>query len=338
MKKVLSLAIAAALAAPVAVMADATVYGQANLAVQSLDPFIDTNADGYPDAVGDTVDGIESYSSRVGVKGSEDLGDGLKAVYTMEFGVDMDGSGTLSGRNQFVGLASDSLGTILLGRHDSPLKMSQGNFDQFNDQPADIAGVMPGEDRFPNVAAYVSPSFAGFTFVGATVAGEDPANDYNSLNDHWSVAGMYSNGPFFVGLGYNNYKVGGQNPDLLRVTGTYAGDMFEVGLMYSDMGFDGIPGAKDSTAYGISGALKLGGGHKIKAQYLDGDSPVAGVAIPPGVELVAAGNDDSVTQWAVGYDYSLSKRSSVYVSYTEMELDSVSDNAKALSLGMLHKF
>ena len=163
MKKILSLAIAAALVAPVAAMAEATVYGKAHMVIQN------TSEDDGTDEV--DVWSVDSIDSRVGVKGSEDLGGGLKAVYKFEFKVNLDDGSGLGDRNQYVGLAG-GFGTLLLGRHDTPLKMSQGKFDQFGDVAGDIKSVIPGEDRVDNVIAYVSPSMDGLSFVGALVAGE----------------------------------------------------------------------------------------------------------------------------------------------------------------------
>ncbi|HHT00545.1 MAG TPA: porin, partial [Thiomicrospira sp.] len=77
-KNIIALAVAAAFAAPVA-MADApTVYGKLNLNVSSIT---------------DKGNGVNDVASRVGIKGSEDLGDGLKAIYKMEFELDVEGTG-----------------------------------------------------------------------------------------------------------------------------------------------------------------------------------------------------------------------------------------------------
>ncbi|NCN67201.1 MAG: porin, partial [Piscirickettsiaceae bacterium CG_4_9_14_0_2_um_filter_44_546] len=105
-KNMIALAIASAIAAP-AVMADApTVYGKVNSVIQSNKAGNDT---------GMTVD---SVASRVGVKGSADLGNDLQAVYKFEFEVQMDKGDILKNRNQYVGLAG-GFGTMLMGRHDT---------------------------------------------------------------------------------------------------------------------------------------------------------------------------------------------------------------------------
>jgi len=340
MKKLLPLAIAAALVAPAAAMADATVFGKVHMIVQ--------NYDNGSDSTWST----DSVFSRVGVKGSEDLGDGLKAVYHLEFGVNPDASGTLSNRNQFVGLAG-GFGTVLAGRHDTPLKMSQGSFDEFGDLPwGDITRVMPGEDRLGNVLAYVSPNMSGLTIVGAAVAGElgDTGNaatsDLTSLYDHISLAGLYSNGPIFASLAYNSYDTGNllaqsYSPSLLRATFVWNGGNWQAGAMYSNFSTDDLGGLDDVTSWGLSGHFMVTANDKIKAQYLSGDAPVAhvndlGVSFSPNITV--AGGDDQVDMWSIGYEHSFSKRTYVHVGYTAYSVDSIADDQSAFFGGLVHSF
>jgi len=336
MKKVLSLAIAAALVAPAAAMAEATLFGKAHFIIQNVDDNENTgvkSGETQASEVGD-VWSVDSIHSRVGVKGSEDLGNGMTAVYHFEFKVHQDdGSDGLGNRNQFIGLAG-GFGTVLLGRHDTPLKMSQGKFDQFGDLPwGDLANVIPGDDRVDNVIAYVSPAFSGLTFVGALVAGEEgdsititettiPATftsfpELTGFADHISLAGLYSNGPIFASLAYNQYDLGGLSkqtadivntlegntalsggakPTLLRATFVWDGGMWTAGAMFSslDLDLESTLGAStdgyESDAFGLSGSFKIGANGKIKAQYLSGDGPTSTVNGIVG-EVVSGLND-----------------------------------------------
>ncbi len=143
-KKILAAAVAAAMVAPAAAFAnDVTIYGIAHLSVDWLDSD-NEGVDGWD---------IQSNASRLGFKGTEDLANGLKAIWKMEFGVDLADSGSCpstvssaaglvgsptvgqgnftgkcttdvwSARNAYVGLAG-GWGTFLIGRHDTPMKMS----------------------------------------------------------------------------------------------------------------------------------------------------------------------------------------------------------------------
>jgi len=359
MKKLLPLAIAAALAVPAAAMADATVYGKIHAAYDFTDQQIswsDENDDIDWFSFDDTVAQLNSHNSRVGIKGSEDLGNGLKAIYKLEFAVDIaeDGEGGLvKGRNQYVGLAG-GFGTLLVGRHDTPLKMSQGKFDVFNDTYADMKRVIPGEDRLGNVGAYISPDWAGFTFAGAMVAGEegdkakaralgvDP--DLTSVADHYSLAGLYNNGPFYGALAYNGYDLGvyDANPSMWRATFVFQTDMYQVGALWSTTDHD-TSGVSDSDAWGLSGAFTFAGAHTIKAEYLEGDNPVRGIndilanGFSPDV-LVPVPGDDKAKQWTIGYDFSFSKRTTLYALYNNYEIDSIKDEEGTVSIGMIHDF
>jgi predicted porin len=337
MKKILSLAIATALVAPAAAMADATLYGKAHMVIQNT-----SEDDGTTD--GD-VWSVDSIDSRVGIKGSEDLGGGLKAVYKFEFKINHDDGDGLGDRNQYAGLAGD-FGTVLLGRHDTPLKMSQGKFDQFGDVAGDIKTVIPGEDRVDNVIAYVSPSMGGFSIVGATVAGElgDGANIDDDdalvgLFDHISLAGIYSNGPLYASLAYNSYDLGvvaDADPSLIRATFIWKGGMWQVGAMFSSLDFDDA--GEDADAFGVNGNIKIGGSGKIKAQYLSGDAPIGKAPIKPSVKVTDGSEGNDVTQWSLGYEHSLSKQTKVHVGYTMYEEDESEYEENTLFGGLIHKF
>ncbi len=232
-KKLLAAAVVAAVAASPAAFADSTVYGKLHTAIQYNDFEI-------PDGAGGKIDqsnySVESNASRLGFKGSEDLGNGLKAIYQIEFGISSDGglaqtnantgprTPINNARNTFVGLSGD-WGTALVGRHDTPMKMAfyaSGNellgdsiIDLNDDQS--LIGVFQ-EVRASNAIAYVSPNFSGFTVVGAIIPGEEietPATGpvpmpysplgkeaRDGLADHWSVGAMYSGNGLKVSGGY----------------------------------------------------------------------------------------------------------------------------------------
>jgi predicted porin len=266
-KKILSLAIAAAMVAPAAALAEATLYGKLHVSIDYADVknvnVVGRDLDGIPynafygnpnaltangritpaapntihfDAAGNPIVrggqdfngwGISrgntyipgaSRSNRIGVKGSEDLGNGLKAIYQVELGINLSdtnqnvasGSDAITYRNTFVGLAGN-WGTALVGRHDTPLKISTGKLDLFSDTMADYNGTVGFDDlRIDNAIAYISPSFSGFSFMGAIVAGggatagAGPNVNEDSLAGAFSLAGIYNNGPFYASVAYES--------------------------------------------------------------------------------------------------------------------------------------
>jgi predicted porin len=217
-KNLIALAVASAVVAAPAAMADAKVYGQVHV---SLDKASGTDMN------------MTDRDSRIGVKGSNDLNHGLKAVYQMEFGVKVGDkfdtstdSKAFSGRNTFVGLAGD-FGTVLFGRHDTPLKMSQAKFDLFGDTASDIAkpqGKVTGEVRGEKVVAYVSPSFSGVTVVAAQVQDGDSTTDWTSYAVNYDGMGIHA------AYAADNT----QADDRTRFTAYYKNDMFQVGAMMEE--------------------------------------------------------------------------------------------------------
>jgi predicted porin len=311
-KNIIALAIASAIAAPV-VMADApTVYGIANVAVNG-------NAAGKD--MGMTVDNV---ASRLGVKGSEDLGNGLKAVYQFEFSVNID-PGTITARNQFVGLAG-GFGTVLMGRHDTPLKMSQpkdlfddGSFD--NGKMTNVIGG--GEDRLPNVVAYVSPSFGGVTLVGAFVSTET-AQKNAGLSNIMSFAAMYGSKKegLYLAAAYNGFSevknnagavVQGDN-NQMRVSAQYAVSGLIANAYYQSQ--------KDKGSVIVASAGYKMGDLMPKIKYAMNS------------EDKSSGNKGSVL--AAGLNYSLGKKTTAYLEVGSRDKD-MGDYSQ-YSVGLQHKF
>lgn len=238
-KKFLTLAVAAAMVAPSAAMAEAILYGKLHMSIDYADREGYTLAPVVDPQTGEIVDlrredfkgwGLNGggalpgagRANRVGVKGSEDLGNGLKAIYQVEFGVRMteekssgnavSGSNdTITMRNSFVGLAG-GWGTFLVGRHDSAHKISTGKLDMFADTMADYNGTVGFDDkRLDNAIAYISPSLSGFQLAamahagGASTAGSGENVNSDSLAEGYSLAGIYKNGPFYASIAYESF-------------------------------------------------------------------------------------------------------------------------------------
>lgn len=312
-------------------------------------------------------------ASRFGIKGSEDLGGGLKAIYQLEFGVDpADGNFNTRLRNSFVGLAGN-WGTALIGRHDTPLKISTGKLDMFADTMADYNATVGFDDvRASDTIAYISPSFSGFQFAAATVApGVDQDyldiwsqtlrdNNADSLTDAYSLAGIYKNGPFYGSVAYESFSdkwFNGDNSAYQAFYGKKADsyNKWRVGLglldwngftlsgVYeSQTGVMGAPRSSDNKLWQIQSAYAFGS-NKIKAMY--GQADVEKCTDPydrgfrftcnRGLDLVD--NKDKST-WAIGFDHNFSKRTTAYALYTALSDDLDDSDWSGFSLGMIHKF
>ena len=171
MKKI-AIASAIALASITAAHAAPTVYGKAFL---TLD-YVSTDYDAANKTDEDTFK-LNSNQSRIGFKGDDDLTDTTKLIYQLEYQINPDDdSQQFRSRNTYVGLAHNTLGTVLAGRHDTPLKLVQNKVDVFNDTLFDMANAgVSGENRANNVLAYQSPALVGMpvTFMAATALSEN---------------------------------------------------------------------------------------------------------------------------------------------------------------------
>jgi predicted porin len=123
-----------------------------------------------------------------------------------------DAGSAVTMRNSFVGLAG-GWGTFLVGRHDTPLKISTGRLDLFADTIADYNGTIKFLDvRADNAIAYISPSWAGLQFAGAIVPGGgatvsgDPNVESDSIAEGYSLALIYKNGPFYGSAAYEAFS------------------------------------------------------------------------------------------------------------------------------------
>ncbi|MGD4317842.1 porin, partial [Xanthomonas citri pv. citri] len=118
MKKI-ALASAIALVSITAAHAAPTVYGKAFL---TLD-YVSTDYDASNKKDEDTFK-LNSNASRIGFKGDDDLTDTTKLIYQLEYQINPDDdSQQFKSRNTYVGLAHNTLGTVLAGRNDTPLKL-----------------------------------------------------------------------------------------------------------------------------------------------------------------------------------------------------------------------
>ncbi len=326
-KKLLALAIGAAVAMPVAALADGpTLYGKINLSLESQD-------NGSTDAWV-----VENNASRVGIKGSAETGvDGLKGLYLVEVGVDADdgdfsGSHIFDGRQVYAGL-SGGFGTVLAGNIDTPTKTVQGTVDQFNDSYADLSNVMAGDMRAPNAVAYVSPKIAdSVTVTVALWQGEDfaPTAEDNGIGDAVSASVAYAKDSLYLGLGMDKdvpnlfgdgYDVSGDAElDVTRAVVGYTTDSLEVGFLYQMA--EGTNSNNEDTSMLLSGAYKTGD-WKFKAQYMTTD---------------ADQTDDTLTGLAVGADYALGKATTVYALFAAIEEDNGTRDDSTFGVGLEQRF
>ncbi len=348
-KKIIALAIASALTAPAVAMADSvgnvTLYGQANVSVDIVNDGATASA---------STNQLVSNASRVGVKGSEDLGGGLTAMFQAEKEVNVDDgtapAGAFFDRNTFIGLSSADMGTVLFGNHDTPYKISTRGLDVFADTKAADNRVLMGngvhDARLGNVIAYISPAMSGLTVAAASVFGAESAINGQTKGGALSVAGMYDQGPIFATLAYQNIKAGHVGTGLLagfggavtdenkafKLGGSYTMDAFKVNAVFEKVTNTVKLTANETTNNNVyvAGKYSLSATDAVKLAYTkngDSNSSVTGKAT------------DNHTRVAVGYDHDMSKRTTVYALYNKhTDNSTLGADPSTVSFGLKHAF
>ncbi len=362
MKKLIVAAVAAAVIAPASVMAAGpTLYGKIHMSVDLKD-------NNGSSTLGTEYNewGLGSNSSRIGVKGSEDLGNGMKVGYLIEWGVDMSDNGGLSNRNRAVTLSGD-WGTGLAGRWDTPFKSVGRKLDLFGDQIGDtrnLSKFATTDNRANNVVAYVTPNMNGFSATvayvfdaGTCLVGGAECSGDNSDANAWSFNAIYDNGPILVALAYSDYNDSGlgalntDNANAWRLGGAYSFGDFKVLASYTDFDSQNFQSDNDPSMWTLGGSYKMGS-NTIKLQYSDLDDSGLDNCGLTGVDNCK----DGASMWSLGLDHAMSKRTSVYAAYASTDNDSDSarkswggghdgsgvaatgENANTFSVGIIHKF
>ena len=354
-KKLIALAVAGAMVVPaVSMAADTEFYGKIRISAAAISNNDDT------DGNDESAIQVNSHSSRVGFKGSEDLDNGMKAIFQVESQIDIDdtseddegnvksdgGKGDFSAklRNTFVGL-SGGFGTVVLGRHDTPYKMAAKKADIFADTHADYNSVIQLDNRINNVIAYVAPdmgNFGGAIAYVTSLSGDDLPDDNNDA-DTASVSLMvnFKAGDLKAYLAYESLgEIGVDGDDIegLKLGVLYGMGGTNLALVWEELDVGGDDG--DSSNIYVSAKHKVGGGWTAK------------LALGQVGEVGDA--DNGAFFFAIGAAKAMSKNTEVYALYTSMDNDDdanrklkggvanddsgAGEAVSALAIGINHKF
>ncbi|QOG50945.1 porin [Neisseria gonorrhoeae] len=182
-------------ALPVAAMADVTLYGAIKAGVQTYRSV--EHPEGKVVGV-ETGSEISDFGSKIGFKGQEDLGNGMKAIWQLEQKASVSGTNSGWGNKQsFVGLKG-GFGTIRVGSLNSPLKNTGSKVNawesgKFTGNVLEISGIAQREHRYLS-ARYDSPEFAGFS--GSVQYA--PKDNSGSNGESYHVGLNYQNNGFFA--------------------------------------------------------------------------------------------------------------------------------------------
>ncbi len=312
-KTAIALALAGVIAAPTA-FADTTVYGSVRISEDYRDE----------DGAGDNEFDVTDQSSRLGFKGSEDLGNGLSAIYRYEFRVQA-ADGPLLGsagaqRLAYAGLKG-GFGQLTIGTQWNPFYFAvAGEVDLFNSGVAALGYYDNGGfTRSNNLVVYSTPSLNGLT---GYVAAETDADGSGENVDRYQVAGIYDNGALFLGAGYRqsdkNFLGGTDDQNQWGVQARYIHDLSATdALIIAGLYFQDDKGTDNDTgSWEVLGEYKFGANRAMLSYHQVNESD--------------DGDDDGLDGWAVGLRHDFSNRTRVWLEYGDQETD---DNSAGGSLG-----
>ncbi|WP_412024901.1 porin [Burkholderia cepacia] len=326
--------------------------------------------------------------SRFGLKGAEDLGGGLKAIFQLENGFDpgtghLNQGGRMFGRQAFVGLDSKQYGTLTLGRQYDPVVdlVQAVTADNYFGSTFATPGDVDNNDnslRVSNAIKYTSPVFAGLQVEGMYALGGVAGK--TGSGQTWSVAAAYNNGPIGVAAGYfyannptpsagvrNNWTsttsdnivdgpinagyVSAKSIAIAQVAGQYVIGPVTLGLGYSNSQY------KPDASSGFGSTEKYNTGRAFATYQV---TPPLLLGLGYSYTKASGNTDAKYHQVSLGGDYSLSKRTDVYLvgayqhaSGTQLNADGTTSAAQAsigsygfagtksqemVALGLRHKF
>ncbi|MDH5388069.1 MAG: porin [Gammaproteobacteria bacterium] len=346
-KTIISLAIAAGMAASGAAFAEATVYGLMNLSIDSAD-------------TGSTTDSMQmkSQTSAIGVKGSEDVGDGVKAFYKAEFQFNADQAATVSGRDQYVGLKT-GMGTVKLGAMATNYKQKGSSVDPMFRTSLEGRGALAMQSklhggsgtrtsgRSSDLVQYASPKMGGMQLVvNTTFAGDDTSGDTGPKVDIEETIGVgfrYEAKAFSVYV--DMIDMSAEDTSSVTVAGvttvtgldttsgdaaTKIGGTYTVGPVKLGLQLEQTEDLMGSDYMMFSANYSIDDNNKVYFTFgSKSDIAVAGVTTA----------DSGSTSYALAYDHKMSKATDLYVGYgARDDAAATSDDYSVLTAGLRVKF
>lgn len=281
----------------------------------------------------------DNTSSRLGFRGTEDLGGGVAAGFWLEGGVNVDsGSGSTNGafgfeRRSTISLISKSLGEVRLGRDKVPAYLNIETFDPFSDIGIGglgasnlISGTAVGTPggsapkRASNAVQYILPATLGGFYGQAMYAfGETSSAAVNDKQGNaYSLRGGYQAGAINLALGYAEVRGGAAT-----VSGGVDYESTTVGASYN---------------FGIVKPMvqfvsEKGAGQKREVYELGATAPIGAGELRAAISTFRNKNVDNAdsNKFAVGYGYNLSKRTQVYATVARVNNDGLAARGLAQS-------
>ena len=369
-KKLIALAVAAVTSGAAFAQTNVTIYGNVDMGVMFRQ-----GSNGAV-ASGQSQYDLQSAASQsyIGFKGVEDLGNGLKALFDLQYRISPDtNTGLASAGHQYVGLTG-RFGTVVAGYQEGNSYGIYGKYNPFgNYSVATLTSMTTQYDRAANALAYISPSFSGFTVVLATATNTQgaegslngvhspmtaPTRGNNGDDRLLSANLIYANGPLSIDLDYETTRAVGYNNDRLYVA--TAGASYNFGVVKVSGLYDVIKGDVNSFIGGNTTFAAAAFGLAANQKY-DRRNWFVGATVPLGKFSVLGMfgqvkdktlSDADAWKLGVGARYTLSKRTELYADYAHIKNDNnaaytinpmgnsagTSAGVNALAMGIKHSF
>ena len=341
-KKIIALAVAALASTAAFAQTNVTIYGIADASVSAT-----TNLGAANGQTQFNVNSGTLSTSRIGFKGVEDLGNGLKALFTLEYGLAIDdntgiGTGTNIARQQFVGLTG-GFGTVIAGRlQTTGLDFTVAGSALGGSAPLGATNVATGTGlingqqlitglygRQNNAVAYVSPSFGGVVVAYNHSRITEAALTTNNTDSHGDLISVsYDNGPISAGAIYTKATMADTlaNDNLKEwgIRGGYDFKVVKLQATYQQAKQDNITVGKDKK-WVVSATVPIGAKVNVIGEFasLSADSTVA--------------NDD-VKVGTLATTYALSKRTTAYAGFVAKRSQVLNADTNTYALGLRHAF
>ncbi len=285
------------------------VYGRVNISYDFLE---------------DLDDDWVSNVSKIGVKGDYPVLERLKVVYQLEQQVDLMHGGTdidtlLDTRNSFFGVKSDDYGRFIFGKHDTPLKMSQGKVDLFNDQLGDAKDKFVGEIRSSDSYMYNSPVIEGVQFNVMYVPSDNHFDDGQSYSLTFKKDGLYLAGAYDQDMRKNDKEAAKTTAfNSYRAVIQYDFGDLVLGGLYQSSEPQNTPDSSRESAYLVS-ALYDYQDFSFRAQYGATDIVIK-----------------DFNNLSLGVDYHLNKATKLYLN--SYNIDVQGEKTSAVEVGFNYNF
>jgi predicted porin len=362
-KKILPAMIGVALVGGMAnAVADVTAMGHIDTSLNSTKDELAQN--------NDRLNNMTCTTCSFGFKGSEDLGNGLKAIFKIDFQYDTterNANGSITDRDQWLGLDSN-FGKVRLGTISTVYKSHGAMLDPIYRTSAQGrdwglqsplhtgAGDTAAQGRATNTIRYDSPTFAGFQVAGTyTVQKETQANP--DADSPWGIGAQWKAGGFLAFADYitsdnggddDAWKVGGRfGFDKFAIFGQYEGDLGAIsgrtgGTFYDSatnqyIDYSGQDnGVGDGADVWFVGGTAGFGNNLIYAAYGQGkEGSDAGYVDNTTGEFVNVNN--KYQSWEIVGVHSLSKRTKAYLGFVQQDFEDLG-KVNDWTLGMKHVF